>query len=76
MINFTYVVIETSNIIQSMVNESLCTATSFRKCNDGSYSILTFESSFPETMGGYLKYNHTEMMAYLETNSADWEATI
>ncbi len=68
-----YVVIATNDIADEMIEESLNDSNSFRKCNDDSLSILKFNTEHPNTMQGYLKRDHDEIVEYLSENSADWE---
>jgi len=71
-----YIVIETKNITQDMVSESIHNSDTFRKCNNGIYCILKFNYKFPNTMAGYAKLNHDEIIAFLKTNSDEWEVNL
>lgn len=71
--NRTYIVINTNEIVNDMINESVNTAMSFRKSLDGTKGILKFETAFPASMVGHLKRNHSQIVQYLIDNSTDWE---
>jgi hypothetical protein len=76
MIHKTYIVIPVDDITEAMIQESCHTAYTFRKSLDGSQAILKFCMSYPNTMAGYHKYSHSEILAYLELNKGDWEMVI
>jgi len=67
-----YVIIETKDILQEMVEESCNKSDTFRKSLDGSKGILKFHIPFPNTMGGYEKKTHTEIRQYLADNYIEW----
>ncbi len=72
----TYVVIETKNVTQSMIDESLNSSEphdTFRKSIDLTKSILKFHDHHPNTMGGYTKYNHHDILDFIADNSDEWE---
>ena len=72
----TYVVIETKNVTQSMIDESLNSSDpedTFRKSLDCTCSILKFHEKHPNTMSGYIKYNHSEILKFIADNSDEWE---
>lgn len=69
----TYVVIDVDSIIQDMIEESIGNENSFRKSLDGTKAILKFNTKYPNTMKGYRKYNHKEILQFLTNNVSDWE---
>ena len=71
-----YVVIPTIEIVDSMIEEAIESPYSIRKSLDGSLAILKFNTSFPNSMGGYLKYTHAEILQYLTDNKASWEEEV
>lgn len=71
----TYVVIDTNLVTNDMITESIGNETSFRKSLDETKSILKFNYMYPNTMVAYTKYTNAEIIQYLVTNKADWEAT-
>ena len=68
-----YVIINTIDITQDMIDESIHHDSTFRVSLDGSEAILKFESEYPNTMAGRTKLTLDEIKAYLVTNTADWE---
>lgn len=71
-----YVVIDVVDVTDEMFEHSFEEEGTFRTSNDGSQAILTFDTDHPDHMAGKTKYTRAEMSAYLETNAADWAATI
>lgn len=70
-----YAVLPTKDITQEMINESLNNNDTIRMSLDCTCAILKFYEQYPNTVGGYQKYNHSEMLQYLEDNKLEWEAT-
>ena len=71
-----YVIIETTNITQDMIDESLNKEDTMRFSLDCTCAILKFENHFPNHMAGYIKYSHDGMLEYLVTNSAEWDSAV
>lgn len=71
-----YVIISINDITDTMVEESLNDPASIKRSIDGTQAILKFDSFFPDTVEGYVKYNHEEIMVYLTTNTVDWNVGI
>lgn len=72
MIEKTYIIIKVKDIINNMIEESYHTNDSFRRSLDGTEAILKFCCRHPNTMGGYIKYNDSEIKDYLDVNKSDW----
>ena len=70
----TYIVIDTNDITQDMIDESIHHGDTFLKSLDESQAVLKFATEYPNTMAGYQKRNGAEIEAYLITNTADWTA--
>jgi len=69
----TYIVIDTVDITDSMVSEANQSVGSIRYSLDGSKALLKFDSPFPDSAKGYVKYDLSEILNYLDTNKASWE---
>ena len=74
-ISSTYVVIAVNLITDSMIEESVNTASSYRRSIAGTEAVLKFNTLHPNTMANHAKYTHTEILQYRDANSADWEVT-
>jgi hypothetical protein len=68
----TYIVINENDITESILKESTNTADMYRLCLDRTLAVLKFAERHPDCCVGLKKYTHDEILAYLETNSADW----
>lgn len=68
-----YVVIPTDEITQEMVTESINKENTIRMCNDCSFSILKFDTMFPNTMSGRIKKTHAQILDFLKVNSFEWD---
>lgn len=73
-IESTYVVIDYDLIIDDMVNESIGNETSYKKSLDETKAILKFNKKHPNSMKGYKKYTHSEILQFLIDNDADWNS--
>jgi hypothetical protein len=67
-----YVVLEAKDITQEMIDESMNNTDTFRMSIDNSLAILKFCCHYPNTVGGYVKYEHEDMLQFLEDNKASW----
>lgn len=72
MIEKVYVIIPANDLTESMIEESCNQKYTFRTSLDESKVILKFCMKYPNTVSGYPKYSHTEILEYLATNSAEW----
>lgn len=68
----TYVIIPTDDITEDMIAESCHNNYAFRTNSDGSDAILKFCAAYPNTVAGYPKYSHNEILQYLEDNKIAW----
>ena len=74
--NFTYIIVNTNEVTDDMVNQSMNKSDVARYSNDGNTAILKFNTKFPSTMAGYAKFTIEELTSYLEDNALDWDETI
>jgi len=72
MIHTYFVIIAVDLITDTMIKESIGDGKFLRKSLDKTNVILKFNSQYPNSMGGIKKYNHVEILEFLETNSTDW----
>lgn len=73
MNEYTYVVIDTVDIMDEMFEHSIENEGTFRTSLDGTQAILTFCTEHPDHMAGKIKYTQAEMLQYLINNSELWE---
>lgn len=71
-IETTYIVIDVDLITNDMINESIGNETSFRKSLDDTKAILKFNVRHPNSMAGYVKYTHTEILTFLTDSILEW----
>ena len=69
----SYIVINTIDITDEMIHDSLNTADSFRRSLDGTKGILKFDTPFPGIMEGYIKHTAEEILEILD--DAAWRET-
>ena len=72
----TYIVIDVDLITNDMVNESICSESTYRKSLDGTKAILKFNVKHPNSMVGVVKYTHEEILIFLSENSVDWNGEV
>ena len=60
-----YCIVPTDEITQDMVNESTMNAADIRYSVDGASAILKFDKQFPNTMFGYNKFTHSEILSVI-----------
>jgi hypothetical protein len=61
-----YCIVDTVDVIDNMIDESLEKKETLRYSLDGSKVILKFTTKFPNTMAGYTKYTHDEILEILK----------
>lgn len=61
-----YCIVPTNEITQSMVDESTMDASEIRYSVDKTSAILKFNKQFPDTMYGYNKFTHEEILAVVQ----------
>ena len=76
MTNKSYVPILVNLLTDDMIAESVGSETSYAKSLDGSIAILGFKTLHPNSMAGYDKLNHSQILQYLADNSADWDGEV
>ncbi len=64
--NYSYVIINVSDITDAMIHDSLNTAISFRMSLDSSKGVLKFATMYPTVMAGYEKYDLDEILDLLD----------
>lgn len=68
----TYVPINTVDIVDAMIVESVNTETSYKKSIDKTESILKFNIKNPNLMAGKTKYDHAGITQYIVDNPAKY----
>ena len=67
-----YVVINTVDITNAMIAESVGDHSSIVYCLAKAQAILEFNVAFPNTMGGRTKYTYAQIVQYLIDNKVAW----
>jgi len=70
--NSTYVVIDLNMVTALMIEEGIGEEDTVRQSLDGSKAILKFSTKYPNTMSGFKKYTHTEILQFLQDNTLTW----
>ena len=69
-----YVIINTEDITDSMIEASLNDSDTLRYTADGSRAILKFNTKFPDVMKSYKKHTHDEIL--IQLRKPEWNQMI
>lgn len=70
----TYFLVSIVELAESMINQSLCTEKYLRYSNEKNKVVLKFNTAYPDTMVGYTKYTHTEILTKM--GEAEWKKAV
>ena len=72
----TYVIILEKDVTDMVIICSLNSEGTYRKSLDGTQALFKFDHPHPNCCAGDIKYTHSEILDYLETNSIDWKEEV